>query len=190
MRKDKSDESVWHGIASIKRAHESLRPGATVQHAENVVSTELGRPSGGKFFPGLIRQIGVRFRQDVIHVLRPPQSIREALDRLQSTHVLDEKTARSVRNLGILLEAQDGSIVIRNLALPADKAMFLLSAISVLTGIYIGWVWFYAPGSLALIIQSSGVGMIMGIAAGRVLDRSVRLWPIMEKIESAAPWLK
>jgi hypothetical protein len=190
MRKDESDESVWHGIASIRRAHEALPPGSTVPNALNIVSAELGRTSGGKFFSGLIRRIRTSVRHDVIHALRPPKSVKEALAKLQSTHVLDEKAAKRVENLGILLQAQDGSIMVRNLVLPAGKAMFLLSAISVLTGIYVGWIWFDAPGSLGLIMQSSGVGMVMGTAAGRVLDRSVRLWPIMEKIESAAPWLK
>ncbi len=135
-----------------------------------------------------VRQAG----QSVLRVLRPPKSDQEALTRLKETIGLTGGQLRNARAIRLLRTGIDGRLRLADesaVVLSPDRAVAYLAVLGCLMGLAIGSVFAEPCPGLWLLIRGAGLGMAIGSVAGLVLDRSFRVYVVMEKLKAAEPWL-
>ncbi len=106
---------------------------------------------------------------------------------LQRTGQFSTKELELIRRANAFVEESNGMIHLRSEGLDLALAAAAIAALALLAGVWIGWVLFSDQSGLQLIFNSYAVGSVLGLIAGRVLDKSFRFESIREKIQAVAP---
>ncbi|MDP1610673.1 MAG: hypothetical protein Q8M11_06420 [Sulfuritalea sp.] len=136
-----------------------------------------------------IRQVG----RSVLGILRPPKSDQEALTRLKANLNLTDRQLRAIRAIRILLEDRaSGGLRLKDksaYALSPERAGIYLFAIGCLSGAALSLLVTSSEPLLVAAIRGLGYSIALGSIAGFVLERSYRLYPVLQKLETAELWI-
>ena len=126
---------------------------------------------------------------ETIRALHSPKCSLEAIARLKTTIGLEDKEIQRIERIRVFGKDADGQLYVRIKALSPAMAATFLVACGVLLGLSISSVLIASDPGVALIVHGAGLGIAIGSLVGIILDRSIRLWPILKKLESAEDWL-
>lgn len=175
--------------------------------AENPNSYSLGLDEAGDEFRAAlvegVRQGGASRKErllkiqqagrSVLGILRPPKSDQEALTRLKANLNLTDRQLRAIQAIRILLEDKaSGGLRLKDksaYALSPERACIYLFAIGCLSGAALSLLVTSSEPLLIAAIRGLGHSIALGSIAGFILERSYRLYPVLQKLETAELWI-
>ncbi|WP_025872452.1 hypothetical protein [Methylobacillus glycogenes] len=107
----------------------------------------------------------------------------------KSTNTLSNKDIRRLERLPLFKFTANGEAKLKQAPLPIKWANGLLYILWALGGAFSCWIWLAAVPGLTLIIQSFGVGIVLGSLGSLILDLSHRHEDIAKKLAVLAPRL-
>ncbi|MDP3597148.1 MAG: hypothetical protein Q8S75_09160 [Nitrospirota bacterium] len=129
----------------------------------------------------------------VLKILHPPKSNQEALTRLKADLDLTDRQLRAIRAIGVLLEDKaNGGLRFNDkgsYALSPERAGTYLFAIGCMSGIALSMLLMSSEPLLVAAIRGLGYSIALGSIAGFILERSYRLYPVLQKLETAEIWI-
>lgn len=129
--------------------------------------------------------------QSALLVLRPPRTSQEVLEQVKRAYALADSQLRFMKDVGMIstdLAGRPRLCLGPDVLLKREKAAGYLFAIGFLYGLGIFSLLSDPASGLVLVIRGMGLGLALGSILGFVLTRSFRAYPIVEKIETFAPW--
>lgn len=124
--------------------------------------------------------------------LRPEKFDRKLLARIQEICRLTERQARSLTSTGLVFCDKDKIFVLRDSAdviLSRQKAIGYLCACGFLLLLAIASILTEPMPGFLLVLRGAGLGIAVGATANLVLERSFRIYPVADRLDTIRSWL-
>lgn len=128
-----------------------------------------------------------QFAAPVYKLLGKSERVEACVDWLRKTGQFTKQELDLIRRIKLFREEKSGCIFVPQELVSLAKATILISALSFLAAIWIGWILFTDHAGLQQIACSFSFGTIVGTLVGYLLDRSFRFERIRNKVLSISP---
>lgn len=108
---------------------------------------------------------------------------RKLIDR----KILEKRTIPFLISVGLIKISDDGEITIHSAPIQSDVANILAFSIAAIFGCCVFWILFVAQAGLVTIIQSTGIGLIIGILISLLHDFSYKEELIFDHLSMVRP---
>jgi hypothetical protein len=104
--------------------------------------------------------------------------------RLIKRKILEKRTIPFLMSVGLIKISDDGDITVHSAPIQPDAANILAFSIAAIFGCCVCWIMFIAQAGLATIIQSAGIGLIIGTLISLLHDFSYSVEAILKKLDN------
>jgi hypothetical protein len=103
--------------------------------------------------------------------------------RLIKRKILEKRTIPFLKSVGLIKISDDGEITIHSTPIQPDVANILAFSIAAIFGCCVFWILFIAQAGLVTIVQSTGIGLIIGTLISLLHDFSYNKEDIFKYFE-------
>ncbi|MBF4987060.1 hypothetical protein [Methylophilus sp. 14] len=104
--------------------------------------------------------------------------------KLIERQILEKRTIPFLMSVGLIKISDDGDITVHSAPIQPDVANILAFSIAAISGCCVFWIIFIAQAGLVTIIQSTGIGLIIGTLISLLHDFSYKKEVILKHIEN------
>lgn len=104
--------------------------------------------------------------------------------KLIERKILEKRTIPFLISVGLIKISEDGDITVYSAPIQPDVANILAFSIAAISGCCVCWIMFIAQAGLVTIIQSAGIGLIIGTLISLLHDFSYNREDIFKHIEN------
>jgi hypothetical protein len=105
--------------------------------------------------------------------------------KLIERKILEKRTIPFLISVGLIKISDDGDITVHSAPIQPDVANILAFSIAAIFGCCVFWILFVAQAGLVMIIQSTGIGLIIGTLISLLHDFSYRKEVILEHLSNS-----
>lgn len=181
----RDDEFVFQALAATRRVIDGQSlPSSPAEAAEHLRDSVL-RP-----VPLVSSTARLGKGAAIMRLAGRSEGVMAGLEWLRRTGAFDEKQLEGIRRSRLLMEDANGCPYVRPTGgLTPTAAMFLMAIVGFLSGLWIYRILIADELRLQEIAVSYLVGVILGVFACFLMDRSVRFESFRREVLALAPWL-
>lgn len=130
--------------------------------------------------------------QSLILAIRPPKSVDDAIQRIKLVCGLDDRQAQVIKEIRLIAANARGQLRMRisEVVLTPERASAYFFTLGCLFGMSILLIVTERHPGFWLVMRGLGFGLAIGSMVGFVLARSLRIYPLLERLKAAEHWLE